>query len=171
MNSVTQIIGKFNPASDFMNDDSALKFGGAVHEMCRLYDLNDLNESKLDIHLQPYLVGWKKFLNDFKPEWSLIEQRINNSLFTGQLDRFGDINKKRVVLDIKTGTIQIGPCGFQLSGYSELLEWKIDLGYAVCLKENDYSIQPYSVKELKRYYAGFLSMLNTYNIIKNGFKL
>jgi hypothetical protein len=120
MNSVTQIIGKFNPASDFMNDDSALKFGGAVHEMCRLYDLNDLNESKLDIHLQPYLVGWKKFLNDFKPEWSLIEQRINNSLFTGQLDRFGDINKKRVVLDIKTGTIQIGPCGFQLSGYSEL---------------------------------------------------
>jgi hypothetical protein len=73
--------------------------------------------------------------------------------------------------DIKTGSIQKGACGFQLSAYSHLLDWKIDKGYIVCLKENDYSIQPYSVKELKRYYAGFVSMLNTYNIIKNGFKL
>jgi hypothetical protein len=132
MNSVTEIIGKFNPASDFMNDDSALKFGGAVHEMCRLYDLNDLNESKLDIcrlydlndlneskldiHLQPYLVGWKKFLNDFKPEFELklIEKRFNNSLYTGQLDRIGYINSERIIIDIKTGSIQKGACGFQL---------------------------------------------------------
>ena len=171
MNRVTSIIGSFNPATDFMNDQSALDFGTAVHEMCRLYDLKNLDESKLDENLKPYLVGYKKFLNDFEPEWELIEKRFENRLYTGRLDRKGIITAKKAIVDYKTGGIQTGACGLQLAAYSNLIDWNIDIGYVIQLKENTYSLAWYSKKELKRYYSIFQSMLNTYNFINNGFKL
>lgn len=169
--TVTQIIGYFNPATDYMNDDSALKFGSAVHETTRLFDEKNLNESTLDKHLKPYLNGWKKFLSDFEPEFNHIETRVENDFYSGGLDRDGLIQVKKIVLDIKTGSIQKGACGLQLAAYSHLLDWKIDIGYVVNLKEDSYSIAWYPKKELKRYYVIFNSMLNTYNFINNGFKL
>jgi hypothetical protein len=174
--TVTQIIGHFNPATDYMNDKSALKFGSAVHEMTRLFDKKSLNESALKknpktIPLIPYLNGWKKFLSDFEPEFNHIETRFENAFYSGRLDRAGIIQGKRMVLDIKTGGLQKGYNGLQSSGYSNLIDWKIDIGYVVNLKEDSYSIAWYPKKDLKRYYVIFNSMLNTYNFINNGFKL
>lgn len=177
--TVTQIIGYFNPATEFMKDESALKFGSAVHEMTRLFDKKNLNESALNknpktIPLIPYLNGWKKFLSDFVPAFFEdigIEERFYNDFYSGGLDRYGLIQGKKMILDIKTGGIQKGACGLQLAAYSHLLDWKIDIGYIVNLKEDSYSIAWYPKKDLKRYYIIFNSMQNTYNFINNGFKL
>jgi len=46
------------------NNESAMEKGRYVHEMCRLYLLNDLDEENLDPTLVPYLDALKKFLHD-----------------------------------------------------------------------------------------------------------
>ena len=171
---VTEVIGYFNPATDYMNDKSALKFGSAVHEATRLFDKKNLfalNKNPKTIPLMPYLNGWKKFLSDYEPEFNHIETRFENDFYSGGLDRDGLIQSKKMILDIKTGGIQKGACGLQLAAYSNLLDWKIDIGYVVNLKEDSYSTARYPKKDLKRYYVIFNSMLNTYNFINNGFKL
>ena len=62
--SVTQCL----PKSEFMSmdDDGPRVKGNYVHEVVRLYLLNDLNEDTLDGALIPYLDALKKFLSDSK---------------------------------------------------------------------------------------------------------
>ncbi len=171
MYRVTEIIGHFNPATDFMNDPIALEFGSNVHEACRLYDLKNLDESTIHKDIKPYLIGWKKFLEDFEPEFNLIEKRFTNDFYTGRIDRAGIIQGKKMILDIKTGGIQKGACGLQLAAYENLFKGKIDIAYVVNLKENTYSIAWYPYRDIRRHYVVFNSMQNTYNFINNGFKL
>ncbi len=61
--SVTQVL----PKSPYMkNNEEARVKGNYVHELCRLYLLNDLLEENLDSALVPYLQALKKFLSDSK---------------------------------------------------------------------------------------------------------
>lgn len=170
---VTQIISQFNPATAFMVNEEARVRGQHVHELARLYDLDNIDLRTVDKELKPYLNGYKKFLEDFEPEWDkeFIEQRIANSSYTGRLDRYGIIRKKRAVVDFKAGAIQVGYCGLQLSAYANLLGWKVDIGYAVQLQPETYSVAWYPQKDLRRYFNYFQSMANTYHFISNGFKL
>jgi hypothetical protein len=58
--SVTQSL----PNIYYGNNTAAMEKGRFIHDMCRMYLLNDLDESSLDSSLIPYLDALKKFLND-----------------------------------------------------------------------------------------------------------
>jgi len=60
--SVSQVL----PYNYKGNNTEAMLMGTYVHEMCRLYLLNALDEESLDPALVPYLDAFKKFLNDSK---------------------------------------------------------------------------------------------------------
>jgi hypothetical protein len=176
--TVTQIIGYFNPAVQYMNDQSALDFGKNVHTACRLYDKHILQVNELDPDLLPYLKGWVKFLLDFEPKFSENEKRHENTFYSGGLDRKGIIHaenathyRKKFILDIKTGGLQKDSVGLQMAAYCNLVDWDIDIAYCINLKgDTGYTLAYYPKSVLKKYYTTFLSMVNTYNFINNRFK-
>lgn len=77
--------------------------GSAVHYLCELLDQGKLGE--YDPSLWPYLNAYLKFLDEYKPDWELIEQpMISESLQLGStLDRMGLICKN-VIVDLKTSS-------------------------------------------------------------------
>lgn len=126
--SVTQILSHFGIV-DFsrINEDvleNACNFGTAVHEVCKLYDLNKLNDYKWDEEkLTPYLDQYKKFLEEVNPKWDIIENPLYYKAFNfcGTPDRAGIIKKKYCVLDIKTG-VEKPADSLQLAAYKALIE-------------------------------------------------
>lgn len=168
--SVTQVVGAFNPAKEYMNNQNSLDFGKAVHIACEYDDEHCLNEPELDINLKPYLASWRMFKNDFKPEFLEIEKR-HSDFYTGCPDRLAIVQGKKILISIKTGGFQEGACGLQEAGYANLLNWEIEGAWVIVLNENKYNIATtFKVKELKKYYSVFLSMYNTLTFINNGFK-
>jgi hypothetical protein len=69
-----------------------------------------------------------RFTRDYKPEWEMIEHKIFSPHFeyAGTLDRYGKIDGKPVLLDIKTSTSPNRPTliswACQLAGYADLLD-------------------------------------------------
>ena len=108
---VTQILKEAGLVNlDHINQDilnRASAFGTAVHEACRLYDLDDLNENTLDPALRPYLNAWIKFKKDSLLENIQIEQSVISKRYQyrGTPDRISLFKGKITVIDIKTGQI------------------------------------------------------------------
>lgn len=120
--SVTKIIDHFELSPDYerFGTDASRDFGKAVHRVCELHDKNDLGN--YDTALEPYLNGYKKFLDHFKPKWQLIETPLMSKIwgFAGTPDRFGII-KKNTLIDLKSGSAE--PCHqIQTGAYKILVE-------------------------------------------------
>lgn len=123
--SVTQVL---QPLSDFsfVNPEvlaAASAFGTAVHKCCELNDTNDLDEDALDPALVPYLTAWRKFCADHEAEWSMIEARVFHEglRYAGTLDRYGKVQGKACVVDIKTSAQLYPSIGPQLAGYKNAI--------------------------------------------------
>lgn len=155
------------------NNTEAMQKGRYVHDMCRLYLLDDLDEDNLDPVLVPYLEALKKFLHDSKG--------------------MGIVG----LIDLKSGAPT--PCtDLQIAAYIELVnhwsvwlqtEWSDTMmletplyhtvynyagtpdivitggkpvreGYALYLKDNGkYSLSP--VKDIRKNFETFLCFLRT----------
>lgn len=102
--------------------DAAAKRGTSIHESCMLIDYG---EEPVQTHeIAGYLKAYCRFLQDYKPDWKLIEYPIGNIElgYAGTLDRYGILNGLHVVLDIKTGSVfRKRSLEAQLFGYSSLL--------------------------------------------------
>jgi len=121
--SVTTIL---SPLNDFQHVSpqtlrTAVMFGRAVHRACELDDLGELDESNLDIELEPYLIAWRKFCADHETHWSLIEQQIYHATlgYAGTLDRLGLVKGLATVLDIKSSKRLYPSAGPQLAAYQQ----------------------------------------------------
>lgn len=81
---------------------AAAEFGKVVHETCAMYDMGDLESC--DPAVEPYLDGWKKFLNDLNPKFKAIEIPLMSKVwgFAGTPDRVYKVSRDGI-LDIKTG--------------------------------------------------------------------
>ena len=100
---LTDVLGnKFDTVNPIILD-RASKFGQAVHATLTLHDKNNLGE--YDATLESYLSAWVKFREMYKPEFLLIEERLTDNVlgFTGQPDRIAIMQKKKWVIDFKTG--------------------------------------------------------------------
>lgn len=104
---------------------AARERGTAVHRMCELDDLGDLDEDSADDSLLGYLVAWRKFREEtgFAPD--AIEQRVYHptSRYAGTLDRMGMFQGHRTLIDLKTGAPQRAT-GAQLAGYAMAVDQK-----------------------------------------------
>jgi len=104
--SVTEILSPFswNDNISAATLQHAAHRGHLVHEYTELIDYGVPVE---DIDIVPELAGYVsaylRFLRDWQPTWELIEQPVHyGKAYAGTLDRYGTIDGKPVLLDIKT---------------------------------------------------------------------
>lgn len=100
---LTDVLGNKFDAVNPIVLDRASRFGQAVHKTLTLHDQDNLGE--YDAALEPYLSAWVDFRKMYNPEFSLIEERLTDSVlgFTGQPDRIAVMQGKTWVIDLKTG--------------------------------------------------------------------
>lgn len=126
--------------------EAAANFGKAVHRACELDDLGELDEATLDDALLPYLQAWRKFSAEHAVQWDQIEQPNYHATlrYAGTPDRFGKVNGRPTVVDIKS-TAQLYPSvGPQLAAYANALQNPYADRLAVQLKaDGTYVAKPY----------------------------
>lgn len=101
--------------------------GSAVHEAAVMYDYSGEIPDDFPAEYAPYLEAYVQFVRDYKPQWTLIEHAMGNDSdgigYAGTLDRFGLIDGKFALLDIKTSyKVDIPSLSAQLVAYSKLLK-------------------------------------------------
>lgn len=84
--------------------------GTAVHEACEAIDYGI--DAEIDPAIAGYVAAYQQFLHDYFPRWNMVEQIVGyripfeadeeRILFCGTVDRYGIIDGKGAVLDIKT---------------------------------------------------------------------
>lgn len=102
----------------------ARKRGTLVHQETMLFDYTNSFSSDIDSDCAPYLEAYVQFVRDYRPGWELIEHQMGNATlgFAGTLDRFGVIDDKWCILDIKTSyKVDIPSLSAQLTAYHDLL--------------------------------------------------
>lgn len=98
--------------------------GSAVHEATVMYDYSGEIPDDFPAEYAPYLEAYVQFCRDYHPKWELIEHQMGNVTlgFAGTLDRFGVIDGKFCILDIKTSyKVDISSLSAQLTAYHDLL--------------------------------------------------
>ena len=118
--------------------DAAADRGTRVHAYTAALDYGEiLAADEIDEDCRPYVEAYQRFLRDLQPEWLDVERIVASTFsfssmpatgtypFAGTVDRYGLIDGKPVVLDIKTGAkLNHAYCAAQLFLYSwALAEW------------------------------------------------
>lgn len=140
--SVTKVI---YPLVNFENInkevlDNAAQRGTAVHAICDQFDKGELDMSRVDKELIPYLGAWVNFVEQSGIKFTALEKIVFNKkkMFAGRLDRVGSIGHKKYVIDIKTGKEKQHYWGVQLAAYRSCLEsWRMVESIVVQLKDDE----------------------------------
>lgn len=81
--------------------DQAASRGTSVHKATEALD--KYGSAEIDDQHVGYLKAYLAFLKDRHPEWEKIEWSVNNEqLYAGTIDRYGSLDEKKVIVDIKT---------------------------------------------------------------------
>ena len=95
----------------------ALNPAGSVKDRtaCAMLDYGE--EPETDPEISGYLKAYLRFLMDYQPDWEGIETPLYDPgmLFAGTPDRWGHINGRRVLVDIKTGVVHRHAVSAQLA--------------------------------------------------------
>src|SRR3990167_9882604 len=87
--------------------EASRKFGNAVHLACEFADKGTLDADSLDSAIEPYLVGWETFRQEYGLRFTAIEAQLYSSLyrFAGTIDRIGQwrTDDSSLIIDIKSG--------------------------------------------------------------------
>ena len=109
-------------AKDWLRDIAADR-GSRIHAYTVMLDYGEEPE-EIDQNCVGYLIAYRRFLKDYHPRWEGIETVMGgkNIGYAGTCDRYGYIQDRSCVLDIKTGsTIHKVGVATQLDGYWWLL--------------------------------------------------
>ena len=81
--------------------EGAAARGTLVHKATE--SLDEFGKVECGDDIAPYIQAYVSFLKDCQPNWEKIEWPIcNGTQYAGTVDRYGELNGKKVVLDIKT---------------------------------------------------------------------
>lgn len=101
--------------------DNAADRGTAVHKAAE--QLDRYGDAEVDDAIVPYLQAYVRFLKEHKAEWSVIEKAMFHTerKYAGTIDRFGMVDGKASVVDIKTNSaIKKTLVKAQLNGYEDM---------------------------------------------------
>ncbi len=135
--------------------DQAARRGHLVHEYTEDIDYGcDPNEVEYEV--APYIKAYYDFRRDYKPDWIAVEFPVYSEVYgyVGTLDRYGIIDGKRCIVDIKTVSSATKLQKFTTSAQTH--------AYAVALKETN--IDYYTEKR----YALYLTKDGEYNLVDLG---
>ena len=103
--------------------EAAARRGTAIHEACALIDYGE--EPEVSPEIEGYITAYRRFLKDYQPEWEGIETPLfvydDWYKFAGTPDRWGKMDGKLTLLDIKTGAVHVPYVSAQLCGYGIML--------------------------------------------------
>ena len=81
--------------------EGAAARGTLVHKATE--SLDEFGKVECEDDIAPYIQAYVSFLKDCQPNWEKIEWPICNGIrYAGTVDRYGELDGKKVVLDIKT---------------------------------------------------------------------
>lgn len=81
--------------------DRAADRGTKIHKATEALD--KYGSAEIEDDIAPYLKAYVQFLKEHSPDWERIEWAVNNGkLYAGTLDRYGTLDGKKAILDIKT---------------------------------------------------------------------
>lgn len=156
--SVSEI---FAPVEDFSNvNPEALRRaairGTLVHEYAELLDYGEpLETFEVETELVHYVEAYARFLKDYKPEWTAVEKAMYSPdlNFAGTIDRFGIIDGKETLVDIKTASTVSQRTKIiwaaKLHAYSLLLNRPVDRWNLLLLPDGKYRIYKANETEAK----------------------
>lgn len=83
--------------------EQAARRGSLVHEYTEDIDYG-FDPDEVEYEVAPYIKAYYDFRRDYKPDWLMVEQAVYNGAFgyVGTVDRFGIIDGRKCVVDIKT---------------------------------------------------------------------
>lgn len=127
--SVTQVLQRCHSFGfvDAATLEAAQDRGTYVHALCELDDLGELDEDQeREGEFFGYLLGWRKFMHDYRPNWAVIEQPFFSESMdiAGTPDRGGaltTIGPDPWVIDIKTSAAKHRVWGMQLAAYRRMV--------------------------------------------------
>ena len=175
--SVTQIIQESGLINLEWVDRDLLEakadLGRKVHSATELNDTNNLNTKDLHPTLKLYLDSWIKFRTDYKFVLTEIELKLFHKLYryAGRIDRVGLLNKKLILVDIKSGTEQ-KTSAIQTAGYELLYNQDKKKGdqikerMIVYLNPEGYKVIPNNNPNDKSVFLACLTITNYLRSIK-----
>lgn len=93
----------YESAPQFAMDNAASR-GTKIHKATEAID--KFGSAEIEDDIAGYLRAYVKFLKECKPVWEKIEWSVNNgTLYAGTLDRYGTLNGKKAIVDIKTASV------------------------------------------------------------------
>ena len=126
--SVTQVLKRCHSFGfiDAATLEAAQDRGTYVHALCELDDKDELDEdAERGGEFFGYLLGWRKFVAQYKPNWSLIETPLFSTQMriAGTPDRIGTLEalgSDEWVIDIKSSVAKHAVWGMQLAAYRRM---------------------------------------------------
>lgn len=147
--------------------------GTYIHRICHYIDEGDLDESTVDEAFKPRVEAYKRFKEDTGFNVSYNEMPVFHPLYKycGTLDKIGELNGKKILLDIKTGPYQKW-VSLQLHAYVEALKFNSAFGtwltdhqihvYTLHLKSNGkYDLKKVEINPVEQ--QAFLSCVRLYH--------
>lgn len=123
--SVTEIVRPLLPLAGIPYGvlEAARHLGSAVHRACELADRGVLDTASVAPPLLPYLQAWSAFSAAHQVQWSMVESLIYHERlrYAGTLDRFGWVQGRLAVVDLKTSARLYPAVGPQLAAYAQAL--------------------------------------------------
>ena len=133
--------------------DGAAQRGTKIHKATEALD--KYGSVEIDDDLAEYLKAYVAFVKERTPEWEKIEWAVcNEKLYAGTCDRYGTLDGKQIILDIKTTATISGMhkvlYGAQLNLYrlAVMKEKPVDELWVLQLKKDGtYKLHPIEVNE------------------------
>ncbi|WP_418131412.1 hypothetical protein [Variovorax sp. 278MFTsu5.1] len=124
--SVSEVLA---PVQDFEGIPEAvlarkIAIGKAAHLACQFLDEGDeIDPASLDSVVAPYVQGWRLFVAENKPQWTVIEQSMHDEAlgYAGTPDRVGFMHGSEWVIDIKTVATVSAATALQTVAYRKLI--------------------------------------------------
>lgn len=125
---------------------AAAEFGTQVHQAVHLFNVDDLVMDSLAPRVARYLDGYCKFLADSRMQILLTEKRVGSPKYgyCGTLDLWGELQKRRALLDVKATAAYPRIVEPQSAAYAQALQETTgdttQRRYCLHLRENDYKL-------------------------------
>lgn len=161
--SVTQVLDRAGLVDASWYTPAAAQRGTYVHEVCALFDRDELDWESIDESLKGYVTGWAKFRRLMPAKFDVIEEPFwsEEHCFGGTIDRAWN----GIIGDIKTGAFPDW-LALQLGGYSILRPATFACGIRLSSdgKFSMKNIAPYELGLARKQFLAALEKVKNENV-------